>query len=873
MKATFLLLFLSSILKLNAQSTWIERISYNASSAGMYIYHDSVCGIQNVTVGADGNLYMLGKVQMDNSEKIIKISQSGGHFLWTADVGYHASLSYTQGIMLRATSDSGCVLLVNNAGWINTYHINASIKKYSASGVLQWTRNFSSSPVYDNGGYDIIQNASGNYYVLFADSLAELNSSGVVIFKTNAVKGKQLFQLSGGNLLVRKDNSIVRTDLSGNVSWTYSPISTSDVVSFSNSAGYICGQGTQIIKIDATTGSMVWSKSISLNHISGIDATADGGAIISIGYPVINAYGIQENAIPGKLKKYDSNGNVEWTKTYYFPYYGLTCVKQLPSGKYIVGGTFTARDILRGGEKDYSGFAALVDSAGNGNLKTASYLWPGDADMNDTLAFATDALMVGIAWGATGKARDHQNFVPHIQYYSEYYSDYASDWSQTFGNGLNYKSADFNGDGVINSTDLAYPIGFGSSIPLGNPPLNSIPYFSLVPENSNVNPGDTMRFYMIAGSAAAQVDSVYDLAAQLYLETYFNGTELLDETYSKISAFSSDFGIPGVNAIMSANSEYIFYGYASILFSRTDHHNVMHLHDTLGVIELRANPDINSPVVFTISITGFGAATYDAAHVPFNTINASVTIGGCFSPTVSISAGGPATVCKPDGVALNSSTTGNVTSYQWRKGNTNQSGATSSSFTATKSGTYSVVVTNTCGTATSNSISVTMNSKPAATVSPGGTVNMCSGQTTLLTANSGNNLTYQWKKGGTNISGATNQTYNASTAGKFKVIVTNVAGCTKASPVTTINITCKEESEIGGYGFMVFPNPSSDQFVIQFGDDREYAIRITDLLGRTVDEFPRVKTELVFGKEFHDGIYFVEVKDGSETMVRKIVKE
>src|SRR6185503_9680423 len=170
------------------------------------------------------------------------------------------------------------------------------------------------------------------------------------------------------------------------------------------------------------------------------------------------------------------------------------------------------------------------------------------------------------------------------------------------------------------------------------------------------------------------------------------------------------------------------------------------------------------------------------------------TVTGCTSPTVSISAAGATTVCKPDAVTLNSATTGNVTSYQWKKGATNQSGATNSSYTATKTGTYSVTVTNACGTATSNSISVTVNTKPAATISPAGTVNMCSGQTTVLTANSGNNLSYQWKKIGADIYGATNQTYNATTAGKYKVTVTNTAtGCTKVSAATTINITCKEE--------------------------------------------------------------------------------
>ena len=128
-----------------------------------------------------------------------------------------------------------------------------------------------------------------------------------------------------------------------------------------------------------------------------------------------------------------------------------------------------------------------------------------------------------------------------------------------------------------------------------------------------------------------------------------------------------------------------------------------------------------------------------------------------------------------------------------------------------------------------------------------------------------------------NISGATNQTYGATTAGKYKVVVTNTGtGCTKSSPATTINITCKgndtqftyHDSEVS-----VFPNPTSVEFTIRFEDNREYSIRITDLLGRTVEEFPGVKGRVIFGKEFQPGVYLVEVSSGNEKRVMKVVKQ
>ncbi len=45
----------------------------------------------------------------------------------------------------------------------------------------------------------------------------------------------------------------------------------------------------------------------------------------------------------------------------------------------------------------------------------------------------------------------------------------------------------------------------------------------------------------------------------------------------------------------------------------------------------------------------------------------------------------------------------------------------------------------------------------------------------LLTANPGD--TYQWYNNSTIITGATNQTYTATTSGAYTVAVTNVGGC------------------------------------------------------------------------------------------------
>lgn len=625
MKATLLLLFLASALNLNAQSTWTERLYYWPHDA--YYVYDSACGVQSCAVGADGNLYLLGKTVQNETFYIFKISPNGGSFLSMTQVGTHWTLQEDVPGALHATADSGSILFINHNSWVDIGHTDARIEKYSVTGTLQWTTNF-----YHNDAllvpdircaYDLIESSSGDYYVFIRDSLFVLDNSGAIISGTDAVSGKQMFELSNGDLLVRKDNSVIRTDLSGNISWTYSAVNPTDVVCFSPSAAFICEQGVQVTKIDASNGSVVWSAPISPSPISSIDATSDGGVIIANGMQVRFS---ANQAMNGTITKFDASGNQEWSKTYNFPHYGLSCVTQLPSGNYLTGGTYIAHDNW-GCSFDYNGFSAVVDSSGSGPLETDSYLWPGDVDVNDTLDFATDGLLIGIAFGASGPPRDHDNFPVYIDDMTFYVNDYGSDWSQNFGNGINYKHADHNGDGTIDTNDLHnYFIGYGEPYPINCKESdasqeNTLPDFQLIPQSSTVLPGDTMRFYVVAGSAGTPVNSLYDIASVLW----FDGS-MVDNSFVKVSAVESDFGTPGDDEFEYSDTYWTYAGIMAMLFSRSDHNNVLQLHDTLGVIELVADPNISAPTLFNLGISRFGAATYNTSPVAFNTIGGSVLI-------------------------------------------------------------------------------------------------------------------------------------------------------------------------------------------------------------------------------------------------------
>jgi plastocyanin len=155
----------------------------------------------------------------------------------------------------------------------------------------------------------------------------------------------------------------------------------------------------------------------------------------------------------------------------------------------------------------------------------------------------------------------------------------------------------------------------------------------------------------------------------------------------------------------------------------------------------------------------------------------------CPQVSVTISAPSGTSFCTGGSVNLISSASGNAATYVWSRNGIEIPGATASSYTATIAGTYSLSAANNCGSASvSNSINITVNSLPPATITPSGPTTFCSGSNALtLTANSGTGFTYQWKKGTANVSGATNISYMPTTSGTYKVRVTNPQGCNRTS--------------------------------------------------------------------------------------------
>lgn len=144
--------------------------------------------------------------------------------------------------------------------------------------------------------------------------------------------------------------------------------------------------------------------------------------------------------------------------------------------------------------------------------------------------------------------------------------------------------------------------------------------------------------------------------------------------------------------------------------------------------------------------------------------------------------------CSGTGVSFTVSASGDPTiTYQWQKDGTNIGGATSSTYSiasvaAGDIGDYRCIVANSYGSDTSNVASLTLNTAPTITSQPSAAT-QCEGTTATFTvAASGTaTLSYQWKKNGSNITGATANSHTivgigTGDAGNYSVDVTNTCG-------------------------------------------------------------------------------------------------
>ena len=171
---------------------------------------------------------------------------------------------------------------------------------------------------------------------------------------------------------------------------------------------------------------------------------------------------------------------------------------------------------------------------------------------------------------------------------------------------------------------------------------------------------------------------------------------------------------------------------------------------------------------------------------------------GLLAPTITTPLSMPAVIAGSSATfAVVASGTATL-SYQWQKDGAPISGAATatygiSSVTPSNAGTYSVVVSNWIGSTTSTAALLAVTVPPSLTTQPSAQSVTAGNSATFTVAATGSSpLTYQWRKDGTAIPGATATTFTvasvtAANVGSYSVIVSNsVSSLTSTAAALTL---------------------------------------------------------------------------------------
>ncbi len=233
-----------------------------------------------------------------------------------------------------------------------------------------------------------------------------------------------------------------------------------------------------------------------------------------------------------------------------------------------------------------------------------------------------------------------------------------------------------------------------------------------------------------------------------------------------------------------------------------------------------SNDDISSGVVQAsqVSFTSVANTTYYIAVDGFDADSAGISLNLTTDPSVPFIVTQPAdqTVFAGDTATFNVTASGAGTlGYQWFFGSTAISGATSATLSIpnaqpANAGSYSVTVTNSLGSVTSNTATLTVNPPnivPTFTTQPvSQTVTVGTAVTFTAAATGTPAPTYQWRKNGVDLVSATNATFRIDSAGTahagtYAVVATNFAGSATSNPATlTVNAPPTPPPSSGGGG-------------------------------------------------------------------------
>ena len=225
----------------------------------------------------------------------------------------------------------------------------------------------------------------------------------------------------------------------------------------------------------------------------------------------------------------------------------------------------------------------------------------------------------------------------------------------------------------------------------------------------------------------------------------------------------------------------------------------------------------------TITISPTSATTYTVTTTNSNGCKATdqVVVSVNALPTATITNVNPLNFCYGELTHLTANT-GSGLFYQWYKNNTEIPGADLSTYTATQSGNYNVIVTNNNNCSkTSNSLTVVVADLPTTTITPQSDLEFCQGGSVTLNAPSGE-AAYQWYLNNNPIQNATNSNYTANQTGNYKVKITNTNNCFAFSSLVNVIVYSNPTAIITNVGSTTVCDGNAVNLIVGTGQGYSY---------------------------------------------------
>lgn len=236
-------------------------------------------------------------------------------------------------------------------------------------------------------------------------------------------------------------------------------------------------------------------------------------------------------------------------------------------------------------------------------------VWPGDAN-SDLSCDMYDILPIGLAYGATGPVRAGASLT--------WVAQPATAWANAIASGVNFKHADCDGNGVVDSTDLfAITLNFGSAHSKNgaftDPYVNGLADLSVAYSASVVAPGTPVTATINLGSASIPMTDIYGITYTLnYDQNMFQQGSVNFNTNNSFVGNASN----SVKLIQGVPD----YGNLKVGMVRIDHNNAQGSGE-IAQLNFIANPFIQGDVTFNMSFNSVKIITNTGSTIPVNVVN------------------------------------------------------------------------------------------------------------------------------------------------------------------------------------------------------------------------------------------------------------